>query len=194
MSATPSFNAWRALVLHRRDDGIDRLVRQLDRLGMISAVAWDVAPDALPPYDIVLVDADQGWDGLLPWCAGQCPVPMVALLGSEAPGRIAWALARGAGAVIPKPITATSVYPALVLAAHAHEARVEAQSRIAELEERVRMRPLVHAAVQAIMAAQGLDETTAYGLLRQAAMSRRQSMQSVAAAIVAGHEPMPRAI
>jgi AmiR/NasT family two-component response regulator len=194
MTATPSFSAWHALVLHRMDDGVERLIRQLERLGMRTSVQWEpmMAGEILP--DIVLVDADQGWDGLLPWMPGDCPLPLVALLGSEAPGRIAWALDQGAGALIAKPIASASIYPALVLAVRAHEAAKAAETRIADLQERVRLRPLVHGAVLAIMAAHGLDETHAYRILRQAAMQRREPIQRVAASILAGNEPMPKAI
>jgi AmiR/NasT family two-component response regulator len=71
--------------------------------------------------DIVLVDADQGWDGLLPWTGENACRPLVALLSSEAPGRIAWAMEQGAGSIIAKPLAASAVYPALVMALGIHQ-------------------------------------------------------------------------
>lgn len=194
MTRTPSFVSWRAVILHRADDNIERLKRQLERLGVTVLVQWKPLDLSGTPADIVLVDADQGWDDLLPWDGDEAPVPVVALLGSEAPGRIAWALEKGAGALIAKPVAASSVYPALVLATHAHHERTAVKARIAGLEERLRLRPIVYDAMRSIMAAQGGDETGAYRTLCRLAMQRRLTVEHVAAAIVAGHEPVPRAI
>lgn len=192
MRPTPTFTGRRAVVLHRADPGIERLARQLLRLGLAVDVRWlPLAADEA--CDVVLVDADQGWSGLLPWDGGAAPVPVVALLGSEAPGRIAWAMEHGAVAVIAKPIAASAVYPALVLATSLHAERTAQANRLAGLEERIRMRPLVHAGVQTIMAARKLDEEGAYRLLRSAAMRRRLTIEQVAAGIVAGAEPLPEA-
>lgn len=194
MTRTPNFVSWRAAILHRGDDSIERLKRQLERLGVTVLVQWKPLDLAETPADIVLVDADQGWDDLLPWNGDDAPVPVVALLGSEAPGRIAWALAKGAGAIMAKPVVAASVYPALVLATHAHHERTAVRARIAGLEERLRLRPIVHDAMRSIMAAQGGDEDGAYRILCRLAMQRRLTVEHVAAAIVAGHEPVPRAM
>jgi len=191
MRSTPSFAGRRAVVLHRPDPGIERLTRQLERLGLSVTVAWEPIGAGAPECDIVLVDADQGWSGLLPWDGAAAPVPVVALLASEAPGRIAWAMEQGAVAVIAKPIAASAVYPALVLAAALYAERRDLAERMARLEERVRMRPLVHAGVRAIMAARKVDEEAAYRLLRETAMRRRLTMEHVAAGIVAGAEPLP---
>jgi AmiR/NasT family two-component response regulator len=192
MRPTPTFTGRRAVVLHRADPGIDRLVRQLVRLGLDVDVRWQRL-EAERRCDVVLVDADQGWSGLLPWEGGDGPVPVVALLASEAPGRVAWAMENGAVAIIAKPIAASAVYPALVLATSLHAERQAIAERLARLEERIRMRPLVHAGVKAIMAAHRVDEERAYTLLRAAAMRRRLTMEQVAAAIVAGAEPLPEA-
>ena len=124
----------------------------------------------------------QGWDGLLPWTPVDNPVPLVALLGSEAPGRIAWALDQGADAIIAKPVAASAVYPALVMATRRHAEAASCAARIASLEERVRLRPLVHAAVQAIMAARRLRRGRRLSaILRREAMRRRLTLEQVAA-------------
>jgi len=194
MTRTPNFVSWRAAILHRADDNIERVKRQLERLGVTVLVQWKPLDLAETPADLVLVDADQGWNDLLPWDGDDAPVPVVALLGSEAPGRIAWALAKGAGAIMAKPVVASSVYPALVLATHAHHERTAVRARIAGLEERLRLRPIVYDAMRSIMAVQGTDEAGAYRILCHLAMQRRLTVEHVAADIVAGHEPVPRAM
>lgn len=192
MRETPNFAGWRATILHREDATTERLTRQLKLFGFHVLVQWTpLAADHLP--DLILVDADQGWTGLLPWTDERAPRPLVALLGSEAPGRVAWAMDQGASAIIAKPLASSAVYPALVMALAIHRERQAVVEKIAHLEERVRMRPLVHAAVQKISHARKLDEEQAYRILRNCAMQRRLSMEQVAASIIGGAEPLPEA-
>ncbi|OCP15983.1 MULTISPECIES: ANTAR domain-containing protein [unclassified Ensifer] len=192
MRETPNFAGWRATILHREDSTTERLTRQLKLFGFHVHVQWTpLDADNLP--DLILVDADQGWTGLLPWTDERAPRPLVALLGSEAPGRVAWAMGQGASAIIAKPLASSAVYPALVMALAIHRERKAVTERIAHLEERVRMRPLVHAAVQKIGNARKLDEEQAYRILRNCAMQRRLSMEQVAASILGGAEPLPEA-
>jgi AmiR/NasT family two-component response regulator len=187
MKATLSFLGQRVVILHRPGDTTDRLVRQCSLLGFRAEARWRPLP-AAEAFDIVLVDADEGWDGLLPWTRAQNPVPLVALLASEAPGRIAWALDQGADALIAKPVNASAVYPALVMATRRHAEARQLNQRIARLEERVRLRPLVHAAVRAFMATDGCDENEAYGRLRHEAMQTRLTLEQAAASILAGSQ------
>jgi AmiR/NasT family two-component response regulator len=184
MNGTLSFLGKRAVILHRASDTTDRLVRQCDVLGLRAEARWRPLHSG-EEVDIVLVDADEGWDGLLPWTPTERPAPLVALLASEAPGRIAWALDQGSDALIAKPVMASAVYPALVMATRRHaEARLLSE-RIAKLEERVRLRPLVHAAVRALMVAEGCDENEAYGRLRCEAMRTRLTLEQAAGSLLA---------
>lgn len=100
MRETPNFTGWHAAILHREDSNTERLIRQLTLLGLSTSLRWEPL-SAMECPDLVIVDADQGWDGLLASAPAAHPaVPVIALLGSEAPGRIAWALEQGAGAII----------------------------------------------------------------------------------------------
>jgi AmiR/NasT family two-component response regulator len=183
MKETLSFLGQRAVILHRPGETTDRLVRQCMLLGLRAEGRWRPLR-AVVDIDIVLVDADEGWDGLLPWTPAEKPVPLVALLASEAPGRIAWALDHGADALIAKPVSASAVYPALVMATRRHAEARQLNERIARLEERVRLRPLVHAAVRTLMVAEGCDENEAYGRLRREAMQARLTLEQTAASIL----------
>ena len=185
MKGTLSFLGQRAVILHRPSETTDRVVRQCVLLGLRVEARWRPLR-AIEDVDIVLVDADEGWDGLLPWAPAEKPAPLVALLASEAPGRIAWALDQGADALIAKPVTASAVYPALVMATRRHAEARRCNERIARLEERVRLRPLVHAAVRTLMVADGCDENEAYGRLRREAMQSRLTLEQAAASILAG--------
>ncbi len=184
MSATPNFAGGRAAILHRASDTTERLARQLGLLGLAVTVSWEPLGSAAG-LDLVLVDADEGWDGLLPWRPDARPVPLIALLGSEAPGRIAWALDRGADALIAKPVASSAVFPALVMAARRHAEAREIAERLAELEERIRLRPLVLAAVQRLMAAEAWTEAEAHRDLRRRAMRERVTLEQAAATLLA---------
>ena len=185
MSVTPTFTGQRATLLHRPGETTERLGRQLGLLGLRVETRW--APlEASDDVDVVLVDADEGWSELLPWKASEKPAPLIALLGSEAPGRIAWALDQGADALIAKPVALSAVYPALVMAARRHaEARATAD-HLTVLSERIRLRPLVLGAVQQLMALNGWTEDDAYRHLRREAMRQRLALEQAAAAILAG--------
>lgn len=184
MSGTPSFRGQRALILHRSGDFTERLVRQLALLGFSAEVRWQPLVDTTG-LDIVFVDADEGWTGLLPWqCPGDKPVPLVALLASEAPGRIAWALDQGADALLPKPVTPSSVYPALVMAVRRHAEALARTDVLNTLQERMRLRPLVFAAVERLRATRGWTEDDAYRHLRREAMRQRLTLEQCAAALL----------
>jgi AmiR/NasT family two-component response regulator len=188
-AGTPNFTGWQAVILAEEDGNTDRLRRQLGLLGLKVHCQWQPVT-AATPADLIFVDADHGWDELLPWSDGRPACPVVALLGSEAPGRIAWALRQGAGAIIPKPVAASAVYPALVLAASAHEERAEMERRIAHLEERLKLRPIVYAAMTRLKAERHVDDERAYAILRDCAMRRRLPVEQIAAFFLGGSEPL----
>lgn len=189
INATPNFTGYTLVVLSEEDGNTEKLRRQLTLLGIQVERQWKpIAADALP--DIVIVDADQGWDELLPWTGNKPDRPVVALLGSEAPGRIAWAIRQGAGAIIPKPVSVSAVYPALVLALTVHQERVEAARQTAHLEERLKLRPIVFAAMARLQSERRVDEEQAYAVLRACAMRRRLPVEQIAAFFLGGTETL----
>jgi AmiR/NasT family two-component response regulator len=189
---TPNFTGLCAIILHQEDGNTERLCRQLGLLGITARQQWSpLEANDLP--DLILVDADQGWDDLLPWTAKSPSRPVVALLASEAPGRIAWALRQGACAIIAKPIAASAIYPALVMATSIHRERQDSSRRMEFLEERLRLRPLVFSAVERLKTERRLDDEQAYGLLRDCAMRRRLPIEQVAAFFLGGSETLSEA-
>jgi AmiR/NasT family two-component response regulator len=190
MRTTPNFMGWDAVILHRGDSNTEKLKRQLGLLGFSTHVTWEPLVETTKP-DLVMVDADQGWNGLLPWPSRQAPCPIVALLGSEAPSRIAWAMQIGVGAILAKPVATSAIYPALVMAIAIHEERRNVLERETLNQERIRMRPLVHRAVAALMSERTLSEEDAYTLLRGYAMRRRDTIEGVSASYLAGSDDLP---
>jgi AmiR/NasT family two-component response regulator len=181
----PLLAGWHAVVLHRPHPGTENVVRQLERLGLSVKVAWPDLEPADAEADVVFFDADMGCDEQFPWAPGKAPMPLVALIGSEAPGRIEWALSQGANAHLLKPVTSAGVYSVLLIAAHAFESRRRLHAQVAELTERVRKRPVVARALLSLMQ-DGLDEGAAMQRLRTMAMDQRVTIEDLAETMVAG--------
>ena len=174
---TPNFRGRKALVMHRPDDGTARLVRQLERLGMDADVCWPDFPDGGEYSDVIFFDADSGFDGLFPWPSGEAPMPLVALLGSELPGRIEWAINQSFCAHVIKPVRSNGIFSALVIAFSNFEAQRQNQRRLLELVSRLDGRRAVIRAVVSLMKIGDLDEDAAFSRIRSAAMTRRTTVE-----------------
>jgi AmiR/NasT family two-component response regulator len=111
-------------------------------------------------------------------------MPLIALIGSEAPGRIEWALSHKADAQLVKPIGNSGVYSALLIARQSFEARQRLAGEIAVLEARVAERQTIVRAVGAL-SAQGFDDERAYAQLRSLAMGWQVSLEEAARRVMA---------
>lgn len=178
-----SLATWRAVILHRDHPSVDALARQLDLLHMKVEVVWPQIDAAHVEADIVFFDADMGHDGQFPWPRGYAPMPMVALIGSEAPGRVEWALSQGSNAHLLKPIGSTGAYSAILIAAHAYRVARSQADDIRALEDRLRQRPVVVRAILKLLQAEQLDEDAAWKRLRKIAMDWGMTTEETAEAI-----------
>nr|WP_319638914.1 ANTAR domain-containing protein [Rhodobacter sp. Har01] len=183
----PNLGGARALILHRPHPTVQALSRQLTAIGLEVATAWpELGPEGLAA-DYVFFDADMGHDGMFPWPPGAPPVPMIALIGSEAPGRIEWSLRAGAHAQLLKPVGDNGAYSALLVARDAFDAQHALSAEISDLRRRLDERQTLVRAVT-LLAARGKSETEAYAQLRQMAMAWRISLEDAAARIVASRD------
>lgn len=182
----PDLGGAQAIILHRPHPTVQALSRQLTAIGLGVTQVWpELGPEVLAA-DYVFFDADMGHDGMFPWDAGQPPVPMIALIGSEAPGRIEWSLKAGAHAQLLKPVGDNGAYSALLIARDAFDAQKALSAEIADLRRRLEERQTVVRAVT-LLAARGKTEAEAYAQLRRMAMAWRISFEDAAVRIVAGH-------
>ncbi|WP_377294709.1 ANTAR domain-containing response regulator [Rhizobium sp. SG2393] len=175
--------SWRAVILHREHPSIDALRRQLELLHIDVVTVWPQLDEAHATADVVFFDADMGHDGQFPWPAGYAPMPMIALIGTEAPGRVQWALAQGSNAHLLKPIGSTGAYSALLIAQHAWEMARNQANDIRTLEDRLRQRPVVVRAVLKLIQGEGLDEAGAWKRMRRIAMDWGMTIEETAEAI-----------
>jgi AmiR/NasT family two-component response regulator len=181
----PNFRGWSAIILHRPHAAAEAITRQLERIGATARIVWPEIDATNGNADVVFFDADLGHDGQFPWPPGEAPMPLIALLGSEAPGRVEWAIGRGADAHILKPIGSAGVYSALVIARHAFAARRQLLAEIEDMRDRLRRRPTVARAVIAIMQGEKMNEAAAFRRLRQIAMETRRTIEDAAETVIA---------
>lgn len=176
----PNFVGQHALVLHRPHPVVDAIARQLGQLGMECSQAWpDIAPGHLG-FDHLFFDADMGHDGQFPWTPGAAPVPTIALIGSEAPGRIAWAIQNGADAHLLKPVGSAGIYSALVIATTAFRQRAVLEGELVSLRRQLDRRQALAEATALVMQCECCDADSAYALLRQRAMEQRLTIEDLA--------------
>ncbi|MHB1872626.1 MAG: ANTAR domain-containing response regulator [Steroidobacteraceae bacterium] len=180
-----------ALIVHHADHHRDALEAQINRIGLnvMTATPADGLPRELDGVDVIFFDADIGYDRLFHWGRAFPPVPLIALLASEAPGRIEWALSQNASGFIVKPIGSGHVFQMLLVAHHVHAEMRRLRETVDDLVERVRARPLVVRATIEIMRRHGLDEVHALDRLRRSAMAARMSVESLSA-MIASQPPL----
>lgn len=180
----PDLGGAQAIILHRPHPTVQALTRQLTAIGLRVIQVWpELGPQVLAA-DYIFFDTDMGHDGMFPWEPGQPPIPMIALIGSEAPGRVEWSLKAGAHAQLLKPVGDNGAYSALLIARDAFDAQKALSAEIADLRRRLEERQTVVQAVT-LLAARGKSEGDAYAQLRQLAMAWRISFEDAAARIVA---------
>ena len=176
----------RALMVMRDEREISIVRRQLGRLGMTISEHDPAAPP--PPdqtVDVILMDADvipiksdqaTAWKGNL---------PIIALIGTETPSRLKWLLDLRPASFLVKPLRSAGLYTALVVAFDSAQRRVDEATHIEKLEDRIRSRRIVFAAVLQIMRGHDMSETDAFALIRQTAMRHRTTIEVLCAEIIA---------
>ncbi|MFL5238933.1 MAG: ANTAR domain-containing response regulator [Rhizomicrobium sp.] len=165
--------------------------RQFERLG-VDSIAWTLSEtiDFVP--DVALID-----DEFLPLARpaqrvfhGRCPV--IALLGTETPSRLKLVLDLDPASFLVKPLRSAGIYAALVMAFERNERTSELKQQVAKLEQRLRSRRIVLAAVLQVMHSHSLAEPAAFALIRRSAMEQRKTIEELSAEITA-RGSLPRA-
>lgn len=176
-----------AVILHRPHATTEAIVRQLTQLGIAAECVWPELPAEFDASGcgVIFFDADMGHDGQFPWAAGEAPMPAVALIGSEAPGRIAWAIRRGADAQLLKPIAGGGVFSALLIAREAFARRQSLREEVASLRRRLDGREILAEATALLMLEEHLGAADAYRALRRRAMDAQLPLEEMAARLVA---------
>jgi len=176
----------RALIVMRDEREISIVRRQLHRLGMTIA---ECDPAEAPPsdetVDVIVVDADSIPIKSDPATVWKSNAPIIALIGTETPSRLKWLLDLQPASFLVKPLRSAGLYTALVVAFDCAQRRSDEAAHIEKLEDRIRSRRVVFAAVLQMMRGHGLSETDAFALIRQTAMRHRTTIEQLSAEIMA---------
>lgn len=193
MSKPSSFSlrGRKALVAIKDERDATIVRRQFERLG-IDIVTWDGGAKIDCRPDVTLID-----DEFLPLAStaqraslGRSPV--IALLGTETPSRLKLVLDLDPASFLVKPLRSAGIYAALVLAFERSERTNELKQQVLKLEQRLRSRRVVLAAVLQVMHTHALAEPAAFALIRRAAMEQRKTIEELSAEITANGS-LPRA-
>ncbi|PZA11811.1 ANTAR domain-containing protein [Rhodopseudomonas palustris] len=182
-----NFKGGRALLVMERTGREGALEPTLAKLGVTCEAAPIVDGRAQldlaslqPDRDMLFVDGDL--DGVLAVELNPLshlpPVPVIGLVGVEAPSRLKALVNLGATAFLRKPVHGGAVYSALFMGINQFLLRGGMQERLQTLEERRRGRRAVLRAVVQRMRDSGLDEDGAYDQIRRESMRVRQSLES----------------
>ena len=175
----------RALMVMRDEREISIVRRQLNRLGM--TVSEHDPAEAPPdePVDVIVMDADTipiKSDLATLWKVG---APIIALIGTETPSRLKWLLDLQPASFLIKPLRSAGLYTALVVAFDSAQRKIDKAAYIERLEDRIRSRRVVFAAVLQVMRGHDLSEADAFTLIRQTAMRHRTTIEQLSAEIIA---------
>src|ERR1700716_4056193 len=176
----------RALMVMRDEREISIMRRQLDRLGMTIS-ELDPADPTSPAegVDVIVLDAD-----IIPIKSDMAAIwntdtPIIALVGTETPSRLKWLLDLQPASFLIKPLRSAGLYTALVVAFDSAQRRIDEAAYIERLEDRIRSRRVVFAAVLLVMRGHDLSEADAFTLIRQTAMRHRTTIEQLSAEIIA---------
>ena len=176
----------RALMVMRDEREISIVRRQLNRLGM--TISEHDPNEASPPdeaVDVIVLDADSIPIKSELATAWKSRAPIIALIGTETPSRLKWLLDLQPASFLVKPLRSAGLYTALVVAFDCAQRRMDEAAHLERLEDRIRSRRVVFAAVLQIMRVHALSETDAFALIRQTAMRHRTTVEQLSAEIVA---------
>jgi AmiR/NasT family two-component response regulator len=182
-----NFRQRRALLLSEDPRATETLLTMVTRLGMafepLSPARGEFRTTlkaATAQRDVLFIDGDLN---LFPEMAQSTEsdlpqIPVIGLVGIEAPSRLRTLMQFGATAFLSKPIHSGAIFSALYLAINTFEQTLDLRLSIQELERRRRYRRHVIKAVTMVMKSHSLDDEGAFALLRKEAMRARLSLEA----------------
>ena len=181
----------RVQVVHPPDNERTQLVEHLRRIGCMVETQWPVPDSWAEAADIVLLaiehDTRTEIQRLLKSDGGHRPT-LIAVVSYEDPSTLQLVLEAGAVAVIERPIRPFGLLTNLTIARSLWLERRAAEKRMRKLERKLAGIQRIQKAKVILMDGQGLNEAEAYESIRRQAMSKRLSMDDMAAAIIHANE------
>ena len=180
----------RVHVVHPPDSERTKLVEHLRRIGCMVETQWPVPDGWAKGADIVLLaiehDVRAEIQQLLK--SDSHRPTLIAVVSYEDPSTLQLVLEAGAVAVIERPIRPFGLLTNLTIARSLWLERRDAEKRVRKLERKLAGIQRIQKAKVILMDGQGLNEAEAYESIRRQAMSKRLSMDDMAAAIIHANE------
>lgn len=186
---TPEFlkqlRSLRVAVLHPKDADGEVLIQQLQRIGCQVQTFWPPAAELPESFDLVFcaVAPDEAEIDFA-WAHAEQPPAVIAIVAYENPTIFDVMLRLGATGVLTTPIRATGILSSLVLTVGLNQEVQGLRKRIARLEQKVLSVNQINDAKAILTRTRGVDDTEAYRIIREQAMSKRVAIEEIARAII----------
>jgi AmiR/NasT family two-component response regulator len=172
-------------VIHPDDADGMQLTQQLQRIGCHVQAFWPPVQELPPGIDIAFMAVQPDIIGLrFAWTQREDAPTVIAVVTYENPTIVDAVLALGAQAVLPSPVRSFGLLTALVLAREAHKENKSLKSRLRKTEAKLLGARHLTDAKAILMKTHDVSETQAYDCIRDQAMSKRTTIEEIAAAIV----------
>ena len=178
-------------VMHPPDTDGMALVEHLRRIGCRVDPVWPMPDEAAATSDIVVLAVEHDSRSQLRRLARpteRTPPTLIGIVGYENPSILQLVLEMGAHAVIERPVRPFGLLTQLAIARSLWLQQQNAGRRIDKLERKLGGIQRIARARAILMASQGMSEEEAYQTIRRQAMSKRISMEDLAAAIINANE------
>lgn len=187
-----NFIGYRATIATEQPAAVDQLEDMLAKLGISCAIAG-IADGKLQidpgDKDVLFIDSDLNVaveTGVLE--PSRC-LPVIGIIGVEAPSRLRSLMQLGATATLRKPVHRATVYSALFVGINEFRRRRYLADRLEEHERRRLLRKSLVKAVLMVMQRSGIDHAAAYDHLRRESMRSRQSIEEFCASFIQANGP-----
>ena len=176
-------------VIHPDDSDGRQLTQQLQRIGCQVQAFWPPV-QALPEgIDVAFMAVQPDFINLrFEWTKSEDAPAIIAVVTYENPTIVEAVLEIGAKAVLPSPVRSFGLLSALVVAREAHKQNRSLARRLRKTEAKLLGVRQLAEAKAILMKTHGVSEGQAYDLIREQAMSKRTTMEEIAAAIVNANE------
>jgi len=181
----------RVHVIHPPDPERVLLVEHLRRIGCMVEAQWPVPESWAENADVVILAIEHDMRAEIQRLLKSDDVKkptLMAVISYEDPTTLQLVLEAGTVAVIERPIRLFGLLTNLTIARSLWLEKRETHKRIAKLERKLAGIQRIQKAKAILMDGQGLNEEQAYESIRKQAMSKRLSMDDMAAAIINANE------
>ncbi|MHB1669609.1 MAG: ANTAR domain-containing response regulator [Thiomonas sp.] len=175
----------KVLVFHPdNQDGL-QLIQQLQRIGCQVQAFWPPLPVLPERTEVVfLAIRPDALDVNFEWLKTEDEPTLIAVVDFENPTIVEAVIKANAKAILPLPIRTFGLLSTLVVARELNVRMKEQQKKLRKVEEKLLGVQRITEAKNILMRMHGISDADAYKLMRGQAMSKRTTVEDIAAAII----------